>query len=192
MILIGDVHGLISQYNQTIQKIPKGDKSIQLGDFGFKKSHDWFLDNIDYNQHKVMFGNHDYYPYIDEPHSLGDFGVYEGIFFIRGAWSIDHYLRILGRDLFHEEELTYTQFVACLELYEQVKPSIVISHDCPREVRKEMFNIYDKSTTSNGLQALFEVHQPDLWVFGHYHKSRKEIINKTEFICLDELETLKF
>ena len=66
----------------------------------------------------------------------------------------------------------------------------MITHDCPHEARKQLFGIDEKSITTNGLQAMFESHQPDLWVFGHHHKSKNELINGTRFICLTELETM--
>jgi len=136
-------------------------------------------------------GNHDYYPYLDKPHILGDYGVYENMFFVRGAWSIDHYFRTLGRDLFHNEQLSYVECQQAIDLYEQIKPNIVISHDCPIEARQKLFYIYDTDITSTCLQTMLEIHRPSLWVFGHHHKSKKVSIQGTEFICLNELETLK-
>lgn len=42
--------------------------------------------------------------------------------------------------------------------------------------------------TSDGLQAMFEIHQPDIWIFGHHHKSIDTIVNGTRFICLKEAD----
>ncbi len=185
MLLIGDPHGKLKEL-KAITSQHKGDK-IQLGDLGFKKEHEYFLKD-GFDRCESLFGNHDYYPLLHAPHSLGDYGFTYGIFHVRGAYSIDRHWRTEGVDWFNNEELSYPQFNKVLEYYEEIKPSIVISHDCPQSIRESWFGIEEKSTTSNGLQAMFEIHQPDLWVFGHHHTSKKEIVNGTRFVCLDELE----
>ena len=43
------------------------------------------------------------------------------------------------------------------------------------------------SSTSNLLQQMWQLHQPDLWIFGHYHNTRALKAEGTVFICLDEL-----
>lgn len=188
MLVIGDVHGNINSFEKIIYQ-HKGD-SIQLGDFGFKKHHDYFLNNFDLESNSVLFGNHDYYPYLREPHSLGDYGCDHlgELFFVRGAYSIDKHIRTIGVDWFENEEMTYQTFKDVINKYELVKPKIVISHDCPQSLRESLFGIHEKSMTSNGLQAMFEIHQPDLWIFGHHHKSKNVNINGTNFRCLAELE----
>lgn len=190
MLVIGDVHGKVNEYWKIVQK-NKGNKSIQCGDFGFKTQHDWFLQNIDFNLNKICFGNHDYFPYLNMPHSCGNFQFFEdqSIFTVRGAYSIDQYHRTEGRDWFSNEELNYSEFHDLIDYYLEVKPNVVISHDAPHSIRQTLFGITDKSTTSNGLQAMFENHQPDLWIFGHHHQSKDVNINRTRFICLKELET---
>jgi hypothetical protein len=40
------------------------------------------------------------------------------------------------------------------------------------------------------LEELFNIHKPELWVFGHYHVSRTVEEQGTRFVCLNELETL--
>jgi hypothetical protein len=56
IIIIGDVHTKVSKYFEIVKD---NDESIQVGDFGFKTSHDWFINNMDSNKHKIVFGNHD-------------------------------------------------------------------------------------------------------------------------------------
>ena len=163
--------------------------SIQLGDFGFKREHDWFIENIDSNVHKINFGNHDYYPYLNEPHSLGNYQYSDGIFTVRGAWSIDRDYRREGVDWFADEEMNYTEMMACLNYYEKIKPRIVVSHECPNTPREEFFNIWNQSNTSHILEAMFQIHQPETWIFGHHHSPRNQVINGTRFICLPELGT---
>lgn len=192
VVLIGDVHGKIHQYKNLIANLSDDRNIIQLGDFGFIEEHNWFLKNISNPNHKILFGNHDYYPYVKERHSLGDFGYLEDldIFYIRGASSIDKNSRIPGISWFQEEELNAQRSFDCFDLYSRIKPKKVISHDCPPVVQKEMFK-YDRlfnSSTGNLLNAVFEVHKPNNWYFGHHHSSKTKEIGNTIFQCLDELE----
>jgi len=178
--IIGDVH--------IIQNIKK---SIQVGDFGFRKEHEWHLQNIDSSNHKIVFGNHDDYNFLNEKHSLKNWSYENNIFTIRGAESIDRYRRTEGVDYFSNEELNYTEFDEVIENYINIKPKIVISHDCPKSICTSLFGIHDKNITRSGLDALFEIHKPDIWIFGHHHRSINTNILKTNFICLKELETYK-
>lgn len=191
MLIIGDVHGKIDNYWKILQK-NKNVNSIQVGDFGFKKQHEWFLKNIDYTQHKINFGNHDDYTYLYKPHSLGNFSFSKEtcIMTIRGPYSVDKSYRTENIDWWANEELNYKEMQSAIDHYQYNKPKIVISHDCPFEIRKKLFDITEKSITTNGLQQMFEMHQPELWIFGHHHKSKNRIINGTHFICLEELEAI--
>jgi Icc-related predicted phosphoesterase len=87
--------------------------------------------------------------------------------------------------------MNWKQWTECIKAYEEAKPEIVISHDCPRIVRAEMWDIHNKTVTSEGLQACLEVHQPDMWFFGHHHYSKTDVIENVLFQCLEELETYK-
>jgi hypothetical protein len=33
---------------------------------------------------------------------------------------------------------------------------------------------------------MFELHQPKLWVFGHYHTDYDEVIQGTRFVCVNK------
>ena len=183
MLLIGDVHGKHAQY----LKLLEGHKeSIQLGDMGFGYNHMKKLDK----GHRFIKGNHDNYN-IESLNALGDFGLYKNYFFVRGAFSPDAYLRKEGVDWWRDEELTYSQMYQAFSLYSQVKPDIMLSHDCPQLVANEQFDISDHSSTRMGLQFMLECHKPRLWVFGHHHIHRDFMLGGTRFVCLAELETLK-
>lgn len=186
MRIIGDVHGKVHQYHNLIKDI---DESIQIGDFGFKNQHDWFIKNVK-GDHKILFGNHDYYPYLNKPYSLGDYSFIESMncFTVRGAFSIDKHLRTEGRDWFRNEELSYIEGVNVVQSYEQLKPDIVISHDCPEFVKNQLVTNPIRTITNDLLQALYEIHEPFLWIFGHYHLSLTIQESITEFRCLNELE----
>ncbi len=187
MLVIGDVHTKIEMYYEILKK-HNFQKSIQVGDFGFKRAHQWHLDNLT-DDHKVNFGNHDDYNFLNEKYSCGNFSFSNDIMTIRGANSIDRYNRIENTDWFSNEELNYNEMGLCIDSYIENKPKIVISHDCPDEICKSLFGIYDKSITRKGLQSMFEIHKPDLWIFGHHHESKNVNILGTQFVCLNELET---
>ena len=191
MKIIGDVHGKTQQYKEIVDSCKC---SICVGDFGFEKEWDWLdggIKNPMYS-HFINMGNHDYIPYADSHYaSLGNWNFFEGlsIFTVRGAFSIDRVYRTEGIDWFPNEELTYQEGLECFDRYLEIKPKIVISHDCPQFLRFRWFGIYEKSNTSNLLQAMWEVHKPQLWIFGHHHESRNQIIDGCQFRCLAELET---
>lgn len=195
ILLIGDVHGKVKRY-QSILRESEYDLSIQLGDFGFQKEHDWHLSNVDSDTNRILFGNHDYLPYVDMGHSVGDVAIIEdSIFLVRGADSIDKNWRRQGIDWWPEEELAPWNWEVIAEKYETTKPRIVLSHDCPQsfypEVCMPIPGLPYGSRTSQGLQSLLDLHRPELWVFGHHHKSITKAIDGTTFRCLAELETME-
>ena len=200
MHFIGDVHGKWLEYFGLIKLYPE---SIQVGDFGFgfrPSPKPWDLN------HKFIRGNHDEPAACRaHPNYLGEYGVYKGMFFVGGAFSIDYAWR-QGHNLFNpnqqvwwaDEEIVQSEFEKILGLYEETKPRIVVSHDAPDIVKKHMTggNIeYKKmylNRTSNGLMpAMLKIHQPEVWVFGHYHCSAKVRIDQTLFIVLGKLEVVE-
>lgn len=192
ILVIGDVHGKIDEYYKIIQKY-KPEFSIQIGDFGFKKEHEWFLKNVNYFSNKVLFGNHDDYKFLNGKHSLGNY-FYENKFkvmTVRGANSIDKQYRIEGFSWWSNEELSYQEMNEAIEVYSKNKPKIMLTHDCPQSIREKVFGIYDKSITSMGLQSMLELHKPDLWIFGHHHKSIDIVTDGVRFKCLNELEVFE-
>src|SRR5688572_26164892 len=137
--LVGDVHGMTKQYYNLVKDMPS---SIQVGDLGFNYD---ILCQLAHTKHKVIPGNHDNYDLVDHyPHMLNGFGLHDHLglkfFYVRGAFSIDWKKR-LQLDSFHntkswwnEEQLPVANLYAALELYETVKPDIVITHECPRSI----------------------------------------------------------
>lgn len=209
MRLIGDVHQKINQYIKLIENVPS---SIQLGDMGFDYS---LLKSVDPKKHKFLPGNHDNYqtteyipgtPHVlvseneiysfsNMPeHCLGNYGVYKynqiELFFVRGAHSIDWRFRTIGIDLFEYEELSNHEMKLALELYKEIQPKFVISHEAPLDATKDIHHQIIKNRTAYLLQEMLENHQPELWVFGHHHVSINKKINGTQFVCLNELEFL--
>lgn len=207
MRIIGDCHGKFRQYFHLIKDV---EYSVQVGDFGFEQAYEFLKQMVNPEKHKIVLGNHDDYDYIKKhglPHNLGDYGVTNHgghtFYYCRGAFSIDCKARLRnesewGKTYWPEEELPYFALYAALKLYEYSKPNLVITHDCPQSivdmvghedtVRAFGWEVPLKTVTQQALQSMFEVHQPKMWVFGHYHTSKRFTINGTEFICLSELE----
>ena len=191
--VIGDVHG---KYDRYLSIINNYDYTIQLGDFGFKYDS---LENVDSTKHLILPGNHDNYDTCyNYSNFLGDYGYTSlnrtNFFYYRGAFSIDRSYRTIGIDYWENEQVNIDQFLKARELYREIKPKIVITHDCP-EVMVPTYigntaRIY-QNITGWALNELFNIHQPDLWIHGHYHVSKTTTFGKTKFICLKELETLE-
>lgn len=192
--LLGDIHGKYKRMHEVIREKDKHEYIVAVGDVGFSFE---TLYNVDHNKFKIVGGNHDNYDKIIHiPHYLGDYGYTElngiNFFFYRGAYSIDRQYRTIGIDWWEDEQVSIDQFMKARELYRQTKPKIVITHDCPQNIAVQMLNPGDRifeNNTSWALQELLNIHEPELWVFGHWHQSRAIQYGKTKFICLDELET---
>lgn len=193
--LIGDVHGKYDRYHKILMRSKENPYTVQLGDLGFKYD---VLKPFDSKYHIFIGGNHDNYDKInDVPNYLGDYGYmvnFNGIdfFYYRGAWSIDRQYRTIGIDWWENEQVSIDQFMKARELYRDIKPDIMITHDCPQDIVLQMLKPGDRvfeNNTSWALQELFNIHQPKMWFFGHWHKSRQIQHGNTKFICLDELET---
>jgi Icc-related predicted phosphoesterase len=194
--LIGDVHGKYKRYHEIIREKDRHEYTIQIGDFGLS-NYDT-LDNVDYNKHRIILGNHDNPDLAKQyPHFNGDYGYavnFNGLdyFWYRGAYSIDKEWRTAGYNWFFNEEVNIETFMKARELYREIKPDIVLTHDCPENVLEHILPSGSRifqNTTSWALQELFNIHQPKIWRFGHHHKSWRMTINNTDFRCLNELET---
>ena len=217
--VIGDVHGSISKrlrlpdvpsYIEIVDDLDADDYSVQVGDLGFDYSE---LSLLDPEQDKFFYGNHDNLDtYYDSPNALGDYGMVNlgpwGFFFVRGAISIDMESRKrveakgLGKCWWAGEELSYREAALCFEEYRDAKPDVVMSHDCPATISKmigvpgilEAFGFKKDfvSQSQNLLEQMFIVHQPKLWIFGHYHKSHDFTYKGCRFMCLAEREYVDF
>lgn len=191
LLLIGDVHGLVDKYN-TLLKRHKPERSLQLGDFGFKQHHQWHRLNVNARKHKVLLGNHDDTNMLRSEHVTRDYGIDEPTdgYYMRGAYSIDRHRRTEGKDWWADEELSYSQCQQAIDLYAKHHPQYVLTHDCPEIARNNLFDIWQPTRTSQALQTMWEIHHPRLWVFGHHHRSVDVTIDGTRFVCLNELEAV--
>lgn len=192
--IIGDVHGKYDRYHKLIRQTDYYPYTVQLGDFGFKYE---TLNNVDSTKHLIIPGNHDNYNMCYRyPHFLGDYGYTKlnGVefFYYRGAYSVDRQYRTIGIDWWEDEQVSIDQFMKARELYRNIKPRLVITHDCPQNIAAKMLNpgnrIYE-NMTGWALQELLNIHEPKYWFFGHWHNSKNIKYGNTNFMCLDELET---
>lgn len=206
--VIGDIHGAYRIYYDIIQNVKY---SVQLGDFGFNYS---IFDELNLN-HRFVPGNHENYDLIETcKNSLGNFGPANigpfSFWFVRGGFSIDCKERLKAENWpnpqpktwWPEEQLNRQQQIECIELYTQHKPNVVLSHDCPKQVERLVGNPTIlknfgwpkdlKTETGMLLQDLFDIHKPELWIHGHYHRDIYHVVNGTTFICIGELNYLDF
>jgi len=199
MLLIGDVHG---KWNSYIEKVANHEESIQLGDFGVgftredrkrKENLDKFLSEN--KGHRFIRGNHDNPAVCKQHPNYINNGTFEnGMMFIGGAFSIDKAWRVPGEDWWHDEEDSYQELMEVIVQYEKNKPSIMITHDAPDIVARQMFPFYtdaNESRTRSAFETMFEIHKPDAWFFGHWHQTKSLNILGTEFMCLNELDTFE-
>lgn len=205
--VLGDIHGAFSVVEKALRKHP-GVPVLQVGDMGFGFPHykRWRRMLIpdptgkDPEKFQTRFafirGNHDS-PAVcaAHPNYLGDFGIHEptGVFFFSGGESTDREDRHSGIDWWPEEQLPYDRMVEAINLYEKVRPSVVISHECPSSLIPMMHSHHrTPSRTSNALQTMLDIHRPDLWCFGHHHRTWEKKVNGTFFVCLAINQVKKF
>lgn len=201
MLLIGDIHGLWENYARILE-VYRPQHSVQVGDFGigFHREDPVRLEQVRYamdnfgTNNRYIRGNHDNpAACLADPRWIPDasFDEVHGIFYLGGAFSIDQAFRTPGLSWWEDEELSMDALYAAMDVYEAARPRIVITHECPESIVPHMFNWYKTewpSRTRQALDAMLAMHQPELWVHGHWHGSRDQVHGTTRFICLDELE----
>lgn len=201
-IFIGDVHGKYRQYSRIMDKYKN---TIQVGDMGvgFRRptadpdevswqpnpSHKKMAEG----GHRFIRGNHDN-PNVCRNHSqwIKDGHIEADVMFIGGALSIDRAWRIEGYSYWLDEELSFMQLDALMTAYLEKKPKVMVTHECPEIIAARMMKKYKlelPSVTRQAFQRYWEMHQPEIWIYGHWHMSFDEVINGTRFVCLNELET---
>jgi hypothetical protein len=202
--IISDVHGKYAEYHKVVKTC---EYSVCTGDVGF--NYDCLIHFMNPEFHKFFCGNHDCRERaIKCPNHLGEYGYIElgGIkfFYYSGAFSIDKEFRQdynrknFNKIWWEDEELSYKKGKEALKLYKKVKPDLVLTHDCPREISKLTGNPQIlrnlgfnpdtfTNTTQEVLDEYFKIHQPKLWIYGHYHHNIDIPVNNTRFICRPEL-----
>lgn len=204
---IGDVHSAFKTYLFILQKMQyKGNRigmdcSLQVGDMGigFSEGGKYSKNGVSWSpevdpSHRFFKGNHDDPNRCNiHPNYAGDFGFSPkpNIFFAGGGFSIDHLYRVPNLNWWKDEELNEDQMNAALELYIESKPKIMVSHECPLGVKIDFvtnqWKFDTNSRTEKLLHSMFEIHQPEHWIFGHHHQRKEIDKNGTHFVCLHEL-----
>lgn len=197
LAFIGDVHGHINEYLGILKFNRDFDQSFQLGDMGigFRNCFDHL--QVDPLRDRFIHGNHDN-PDLCKIHPafLGRYGYVDvggvRIFFVSGGYSIDKHHRTLGVNYWDNEELSYREAEELLKIYSTAKADIVITHDCPMDIRHLITGTHhqDNSYTPNLLSEMFWYvdHKPKYYFFGHHHHSFTHEFRGTTFRCLAELE----
>lgn len=205
--IIGDIHGKFNDYVDVLQRATDAgiERSVQVGDFGIGFAGPYWHDQVDKFHrdnpgHKFIRGNHDnparcksMVGYISDGTVLND------VMLIGGAWSIDFAWRTEGVNWWADEELSTKDLYLLMDVYDMVKPRVVITHDCPTDVARQMFiapsgkqlahkPVQYKTRTAEAFQAMWEMHQPEIWCFGHWHISQLEVMNGTAFRCIGECD----
>lgn len=180
MIFIGDIHGNHTVLRSYMKVIGKTEDVIQVGDFGigFDAEIDAKLIEIaeEYPNLRMIRGNHDDPQKIKEvPGFIPDGTVIQSnvgpIMFIGGADSIDKHARTIGVDWWQDEEISMAEAYHIGSIYEQTKPTIVVTHTTSGTIAKTMFpekTIY-KTLTQDFLDHIYEFHKPKINIFGHWH-----------------------
>lgn len=199
---IGDVHGEFVKYQSLLADC---ECSIQLGDFGLGFHPDRVPTYIQDQAQRHFFirGNHDnpkvcqtYSNFIPDGSFFKDFvGVSDiNLFALGGALSTDKEFRVEGISWFPDEEATIPDLYRFIDHYAQVKPRVVVSHDCPVQMLSQFKHSIassrdpkNQSRTRQALTAMFETFQPPLWAFGHYHVNKDITVQGCRFICVDSL-----
>lgn len=200
---IGDVHGLVHELSELLQNTSDVVSEVfQVGDMGvgFGESEYWrdrLNGMLEAKNARWIRGNHDNPSVCKEMTTwIPDGTVKNDMMFIGGAWSIDRAHRTEGVNWWPNEELSMQELYDMIDLYEVVRPKIMVTHDAPTSAATQMFFTENRpiakfpqtnTRTAEALETMFQIHQPKLHVFGHWHYDVDKTINGTRFICLNEM-----
>lgn len=115
-------------------------------------------------------------------------GLYEvpqvgNVLFIPGAYSVDKWHRLQrGMAWEHDEQLTYAEMDALIEIAQNNYIDAVISHTCPLSWQPQFKDLFldglDQGSIENGMEkfldVIYDIVKPTYrqWFFGHYHDDR--------------------
>jgi len=203
--IIGDIHGKMYDYNVAANvDFP----TIQVGDFGIGFAGEYWHEQVNKEhasgRNRFIRGNHDKPSKCksDMVGYIADGTVENDVMFIGGAWSIDNpnapdgwYRRTPDLDWWADEECSNEEFYRFAETYAITRPRVMITHDCPWKVSKEMFfnsgflkGEHYTTRTGQFFDTLMDIHQPDFHFFGHWHNSTSYRHGSTTYVCLGELD----
>jgi hypothetical protein len=193
--ILGDIHGKSEFYTNFYNRsVAEQTHFFQVGDAGVGfglENHAALAESTDGKVRGFIRGNH------DNPERCPDLATYipcgtkqiidgRKVMFVGGAWSIDFYRRTPHIDWWQDEENSYTALMGLLQDYRLFQPDIMVTHAVPLNVIPPMFQIFDcKSRTETVFQHMLDLHRPEFWFFGHYHRSVSMKYHNTYFRCFD-------
>ena len=204
IVIIGDVHGRTKTYQKWLRdNCDESQRTVQIGDMGLGFAGVGLpapgQPPLSAN-HKFFRGNHDSPDKCRKhPAYLGDFGYLpeDELFWLAGAYSIDRDFRIEGISWWRDEELSIAELNQAADLYSLMKPKYVLSHEAPAKAGETLLHGLlgpyfaakggsPQSRTAQMLQIMLDNHQPDEYVFGHYHVDKQFYVPgyKTKFTCV--------
>ena len=199
MRFVGDIHGKVERFTKVCEGIDY--PIVQVGDFGygfFDHPTRQYIDSFMESNPNVRFirGNHDD-PELCKSLSWcipdGTYDEVNGIMYIGGAQSYDREIRKAnGYKWWPDEQCSFMDLYEFHNVYNTVKPRIMVTHDAPESISYQMFlaqwgKVKDSSRTAQAFDAMIEVHKPDMWIFGHWHENKRFNYRGCEFICIAEL-----
>ena len=211
VMYVGDLHGdldAIKNVEIWADEI-NAEAIVQVGDFGclwFNDVDEYFNTRLSKRPWYTCGGNHDNYDNwrVSSPLYLNRFNSLELLpnvywikrghcqeignrkhLFLGGATSPDKLQRIEGKTWWEYEMPTYQELRTFSEELDNEKPDVVITHDGPANIVKDMLGINWDSALSRDLQNILDnsTHKPKHWYFGHYHKFIQEQKEDTLFSC---------
>ena len=189
---ISDVHGDIDGY---LKLVDQADYSYQLGDLFYGMEGITEVPTLS-DHHAFIAGNHDHPSIYKHLNCLQawHYRSLDNLFSVSGAATPLHEQNHLKKDgkWWSEEEMSDVDMFNGLKAYSIYKPDIMISHDAPDILKKKAFKFETKpSRTSFLLDLMYKIHQPDWWIFGHWHKNIDIQIGKTNFVCREIMGTFE-
>lgn len=199
--VIGDQHGRDREYHNIVKNLREkhpdcitilnGDTGVGFIQNGIPREFPVIDDRC-----LINCGNHDDRVFASKyPQFITTWKMLDcGIFVIPGAEtpSFDKAYRTEGIDWFAHEQLTTKECQECLDVIQELKPKIIVSHDAPTVfakilLEKQGLKTFPLSRTRQLLDAIWEVYKPELHIVGHYHYSLEMDIEDTHFVCREEL-----
>lgn len=199
MKVLGDIHGGFNRLAKIMKAA--GDDVLCVGDVGIGFPKTGMTPKFAKNFWAIR-GNHDNPEAArDHPQFLPDYGMWNGIFLLAGARSVDRFRRTENIDWWADEELSYGDLQRALDLYAEEKPRVVVSHDAPFSLQYEikiaavakhpgvaMYGEPKPYATTVAMDQMLEIHRPELWLFGHWHVPWMKEVDGTLFRCVDCFE----